>query len=99
VQTDLIRPVGSGRWTTHRLTDEAEARGKFEIESPTEPSQIRSEKAAPILELLEQKGELSSSEFAEAFKLPGSTTRFWPKRLAACPIEGNPSALPVRRPG
>ena len=81
VQRELIRPVSSGRWTTYRLAGEAEAQGEIEIEWPTEASEILPEKATAILELLEQKGELSSSEIAEALGLPGSTTRFWLKRL------------------
>jgi ATP-dependent DNA helicase RecG len=81
VDRELIRPVSSGRWTTYRLTDEAEAQGELEIELPTGASDILPEKATAICALLGQKGELSSSEIAEALGLPGSTTRFWLKRL------------------
>lgn len=81
VQRDLIRSVSSGRWTTYRFTGEAEAQAELEIELPDKTDEDLPKKAIDILELLEEGEELSSSDIAEALDLPGSTTRFWLKRL------------------
>lgn len=85
VQRDLIRSVSSGRWTTYRLTGEAEAQAdaqaELEIELPDETDEDLPKKPTDILELLEEGEELSSSEIAEALDFAGSTTRYWLKRL------------------
>lgn len=81
VRRDLIRSVSSGRWTTYRLADDAEAQSELEFDFPNGTSQVLPETATAILGLLEQMGELSSSEIATSLELPGSTTRYWLKRL------------------
>lgn len=87
VQRGLIRSVNSGRWTTYRPTDTAaEVQQQPELpmvaRATTRADEDRLAKsAADILHLLANGAELSSSEISEALALPGSTTRFWLKRL------------------
>lgn len=85
-QRGFIRSVSSGRWTTYRLTETVvpdAGQAELGIELPEEPEDREplSDKARSILTLLSERGELASSEIAAALKLPGSTTRYWLKRL------------------
>jgi ATP-dependent DNA helicase RecG len=86
VQRGLIRSVSSGRWTTYRPADAAEPplQPELPIAAPARDwsdGEDLAHAAADILHLLRNAVELSSSEISEALTLPGSTTRYWLKRL------------------
>lgn len=85
VQRGLIRSVSSGRWTTYRPTEATEVQHQPELPiepQPAPPGRDRlSKQATAILNLLESGAELSSSEISAKLALPGSTTRYWLKRL------------------
>jgi ATP-dependent DNA helicase RecG len=84
VQRGLIQPVNSGRWTTYRLMDSAAVEQESQPEPPVVPPRADAGLAAPaseIVNLLGQRGELATSEIAEVLGIPGSTVRYWIKRL------------------
>jgi ATP-dependent DNA helicase RecG len=85
VQRGLIHSVSSGRWTTYRLTASADVHDQHElpIEVPAAlaPVEELPKPAVDILQLLQERGELASSDISEMLDLAGSTTRYWLKRL------------------
>jgi ATP-dependent DNA helicase RecG len=85
VQRGLIHSVSSGRWT-YRPADAAKMprQPDLPIEVPPTVSvqaQDLPKPATDILQLLGKGEELSSSEIAGTLALPGSTTRYWLRRL------------------